>query len=267
MNVPAVFTWAGDATQTTVEISAHAAPAVGLALAVSASPDMSAATVHTTLRSNAAGWMKWHVTDLQPATQYFHRLVLAPVGDTPRPVGPVSRFSTLRPVGVPCTTRIAVGSCQDTSPTVPWSFDDIVAWAPDRMMQLGDFGYPNYLSRDPATHMRNWAINCADDGVRRVLATCCMDYVISDHDDNGSGISNRPTFHDPITMANLKAWQEVAPARMEDTESPVHGRWRAEVEATSASSSSTPGRSTRPTRWPSRRPRTRRTPRCWAACN
>jgi hypothetical protein len=44
--VPRVFSWAGDATQTTVEVSAHTAPAVSLALAVSASPDMSAATVH-----------------------------------------------------------------------------------------------------------------------------------------------------------------------------------------------------------------------------
>jgi hypothetical protein len=57
-----------------------------------------------------------------------------------------------------------------------------------------------------------------------------MDYVASDHDTNGSGKSNRPNYNDPITAANILAWQQVVPARMEDTRTPVQGRYRADVE-------------------------------------
>jgi phosphodiesterase/alkaline phosphatase D-like protein len=78
--------------------------------------------------------------------------------------------------------------------------------------------------------MANWALNSSDTGVRRVLAVCCMDYIISDHDDNGTGNSNLPNLNDPITMTSIQAWQQVVPARMDDTQDPPHGRWRSDVE-------------------------------------
>ena len=230
VRAPGLACWAGDATQTTVEISAYTNDTTSVGLLTSVNADMSEATVWPSAPPNQAGWNKWSVTGLTAGTRHYHQLTDTPLDGVPVPISDVSTFLTLRDVGVAGSTRIAVGSCGQENPLNPAVFDDIVAWAPDRTVHLGDFGYPNNLSRDPSTHMNNWSLNCTDAGFKRIQALGCMDYLISDHDDNGTGNSNMPTYQDPVTMANLIAWQQVVPARMEDTQSPPHGRWRSEVE-------------------------------------
>jgi hypothetical protein len=227
---PGLALWAGDATQTTVEIAAYTNDTTAVGLLVSANADMSDATSWPAAPPNANGWNKWSVTGLSPGTRYYHQLTDTPDGGQTAPISDISTFATLRPVGVECTIRIAVGSCADNSPTDNSCFDDIVAWGPDRTMHLGDFGYPNNLSRDLSTHMANWSLNATDAGFSKIMSIGCMDYIISDHDDNGTGNSNMPNFDDPVTMASISAWQQVVPARMEDTQQPPHGRWRSDVE-------------------------------------
>jgi len=223
--------WSGDATQTSVQISAHTAGATSVGLAVSLASDMSNATFLPSALPNTAGWNKWSVPGLSPGTRYYHQLTDTPPDQGQQPLGEVSTFSSLRPTGAPCTTRLAVGCCQHNDNPVTYAFDDIVAWAPDRFVHLGDLGYPNNLSTDPVTHMNNWSLSCSHPGVDAVQAIGCMDYIASDHDTNGSGQSNRPNYRDPITAANIQAWKEVVPARMEDTtKSGPHGRYRADVE-------------------------------------
>jgi phosphodiesterase/alkaline phosphatase D-like protein len=224
------LSWAGDATQNTVEISAYTVGATSVGLAVSLNPDMTGATLLSSSPPNAAGWNKWSVPDLVPYTQYYHQLTDTLPDQDPQPIGDISSFWTLRPSGVACTSRIAVGCCEHNDDPVTYAFDDIVTWAPDRFLHIGDLGYPNDLSTDQTTHMNNWSQSCSHPGVRAVQAITCMDYVASDHDTNGSGQSNRPNYHDPITAANILAWQQVVPARMEDTRVPVQGRYRADVE-------------------------------------
>jgi phosphodiesterase/alkaline phosphatase D-like protein len=179
---------------------------------------------------NDMGWNKWSVTGLTAGTRYYHQLTDTPSGGSPTPIGVVSSFKTLQPVGAACTIKLAIGSCGQNNPTNNACFDDLIAWGADRTIHLGDFGYPITLSKDITTHMYNWSRQVTDAGFRKVLANGCMDYIISDHDDNGTGNSNMPTYNDPITMASIDAWQQVVPARVEDTEDPPHGRWRAEVE-------------------------------------
>ncbi|MGI8701857.1 MAG: alkaline phosphatase D family protein [Nocardioidaceae bacterium] len=230
VRAPGMAAWAGDATQSSVELAAYTNDTTCVGLVTSANPDMSDPTSWPAAPPNAVGWNKWSLTGLAAGTRYYHQLSDTPPESPSTLIGDVSTFTTLQPTGVGCTTRIAVGSCGQTAPMNGAAFDDIVAWAPDRTVHLGDFGYPNDLSRDPSTHMNNWSLNCTDAGIRRIQAIGCMDYVISDHDVNGTGNSNLPTYNDPVTMANLIAWQQVVPARMEDTQSPPHGRWRSDVE-------------------------------------
>ncbi len=98
--------WAGDATQTTVEITGYtgsvaATDLVGLRTALN--PGMTEGVVdHPPAFHNASGFNKWSVRGLEPGRKYWHRLLVNGI-----PHGPVCRFRTLRPVGVPCTTTIA----------------------------------------------------------------------------------------------------------------------------------------------------------------
>lgn len=225
--------WAGDATQTTVEIAA-CTPLTGMVgLAISLSPDMSEPRFLPSAPPNAVGWNKWSVSGLEAGTQYYHQITNTPPGERRHLVGTVSAFQTLQAAGQPCTIRLAVGSCARTSPAIPAAFFDMAAWAPDRSVHLGDLGYPKELTKDPLTHMENWALNTRDAGNAAILKVAAMDYMVSDHDDNGTGrgkIGNLPTYHDPVTKANIAAWQEVVPARMADGHESPRGRWRSDVE-------------------------------------
>jgi len=222
--------WSGDATQTTVEVSACTTGATSVGLAMAASPDLSGATYLTSSPPNSSGWTKWSVTGLAPGTTYYHQVTDTPKNKPRQLIGTVSSLRTLRPAGTAGTTRIAIGCCQHNDTAVRYAFDDMAAWAPDRFVHVGDFGYPNYLSTNTSTHMRNWAESCNVPGVRAIQAKGCMDYISSDHDTNGSGENNKPNFNDPVTAADITAWQQVVPARMEDSRQPRRGRYRADVE-------------------------------------
>ncbi|MGI8701356.1 MAG: alkaline phosphatase D family protein [Nocardioidaceae bacterium] len=228
---PVVAVWSGDATQTTVEISAYTTRTTLIGLAISRYADMSNATYLPSRAPNGAGWNTWSVRGLDAGAQYHYRITDTPRGARARFIGDPARFKTLQAVGVACTTRIAVGSCGRMTPINPAAAHDIVAWKPDRMMHLGDFGYPKSLTTDITTHMDNWSANSCDAGMHAIQVAGCMDYIVSDHDgnDNGKG-ENRPNYHDPITRANLEAWRRVVPARMADLRSPQRGRWRSDVE-------------------------------------
>lgn len=219
------FLWTGDATQTTVEVSSHTEGASSVGLAISPSPDMSDATFFQSFPPNPVGWNKWSVSGLSPGTRYY----ASAVDSNGVFFGSRATFWTLQPIGVPCTIRLAAASCAK-APTNPAAFNDIVAWAPDRFMHLGDFGYPQNLSDNPYTHMRNWAKQGADVGIRAIQDRMCMDYIASDHDTNGGRVGNRPSYHDVITQASIAAWREVVPARMEDPREPPMARFRADIE-------------------------------------
>ncbi|MGI8701852.1 MAG: alkaline phosphatase D family protein [Nocardioidaceae bacterium] len=222
--------WAGDATQKTVKISAYTNDTTSVGLNVATRADMSDAVLWPSAPPDDAGWNTWAVTGLRPGSQYYYRLSDTPVGGAPQPIGDVAKFKTLQAVGVPCTIRIAVGSCEQTTPAKTAAFDDIAAWGPDRTVHLGDLGYPNDLSEDPLTHTNNWARNSTDPGIHKIQSIACMDYLVSDHDGNGTGSSNRPNYHDVVTAANITAWRQVVPARMADKRVQPRGRWRSDVE-------------------------------------
>lgn len=226
-----VALWAGDATQTTVQISSYTTRTRLVGLAVSSNADMSDATYWDAAPPNRVGWNAWSVSGLEAGTGYYYRITDTPRGQERRFIGDVARFRTLWPIGVACTTRIAVGSCNRAAPLNPAALKDIAAWQPDRMMHLGDFGYPKDLTTDVVTHMDNWSHNASAQSFQAIQLAMCMDYIVSDHDgnDNGKG-ENRSNYHDPITRSSIEAWHRVVPARMADTESPQHGRWRSDVE-------------------------------------
>ncbi|MGI8700241.1 MAG: alkaline phosphatase D family protein [Nocardioidaceae bacterium] len=231
--VPTVLAaWAGDALQSSVLVSALTDGFKAVGIAVSVNANMDAATFYPPSKPDATGWNRFTLTGLAPGTLYHWQVTDSPTGHGAERIGAVSHVRTLRPVGLACTTRIAVGSCKQPTPSSTAAWDDIAAWRPDRVMDLGDFGYPNDLTTDVATHIQNWTVNAQDAGRKKVQALCAVDYIASDHDTNDSAqsSSNPPNYKDPVTSANLAAWQQVVPARMEDTQSPKHGRWRAEVE-------------------------------------
>ncbi len=230
---PTVITaWAGDALQTTVQLSARTHSFTSVGIAVSLNADMSSPTYYPVADTGIPGWNQAVPDGLAPGTQYSWQATNTLADGTVQLVGPVSRFRTLYDVGTGCTTKIAVGSCKQSAPSSVAVWDDMAGWVPDRVMDLGDFGYPGYLTPDLETHVRNWAWNAQDTGRKAIQALCAVDYVISDHDVNGGETAqgNAPTFMDPTTMASLLAWEQTVPARMEDVQVPRHGRWRAEVE-------------------------------------
>jgi phosphodiesterase/alkaline phosphatase D-like protein len=230
---PSVITsWAGDALQHTVQLSVRTHSFTSVGIAVSSNADQSSRTLYPTAQSESPGWSRAVPDGLIAGTEYSWQATNTLGDGTVQLVGPVSRFRTLQEVGTGCTTRIAIGSCKQTAPSSVAVWDDIANWAPDRFVDLGDFGYPGYLTTDQESHVRNWAWNAQDTGRKTVQAICAVDYLISDHDVNGgeTATGNTQNYNDPTTMASLLAWEHTVPARMEDVLVPRHGRWRAEVE-------------------------------------
>ncbi len=231
--VPTVLAaWAGDALHTSVEVATLTENFKGVGVAVSTSSKMNTATFFGPAKPDSTGWSRFTLTGLTPGTKHYWQVTDSPPGQSAEVVGVASQFTTLRAPGAACTTKIAVGSCKQTAPSSEAVWNDMAAWRPDRVMDLGDFGYPNDLTTDPTTHIENWTWNAQDNGRRTIQALCAVDYIASDHDVNDSSQTkqNPPNYDDPVTKANLVAWQQVVPARMEDTRSPKHGRYRAEVE-------------------------------------
>lgn len=225
--MPGMALWAGDATQRTVEITGYTGNVesggrVGLITALN--EEMTDGVVdYPPAVHNPSGFNKWSVDRLQPGTTYWYRLLVNGVRK-----GPLCKFRTLRPVGVPCEITIAVGGCKrdDASDA---AFRDIVAWVPDRVMNLGDMGYPRVLTTDPATHEANWARQLVNPPMKQIQAQGCVDYIASDHDTTG-GADNPPDFDNPVSAANLRAWADMVPARMADPRRPRRARYRSEVE-------------------------------------
>src|SRR4051812_48939877 len=151
--------WAGDATQESVRITSYTGdlPAgTELRLAVVGGGDLSA-LAQPARTSDSSRFIRWSVDGLLAGTTYSYHLRLS----DGTPYGPACAFRPLRPIGQPCTIRIAVGGCKPEGAR-SHSFRDIVTWAPDRVMNLGDMGYPIGLTADPSSHKLNWARQLVD---------------------------------------------------------------------------------------------------------
>jgi phosphodiesterase/alkaline phosphatase D-like protein len=223
---PGTALWAGDATQETVRITSYTGdlPAgTELRLRVVAA-DGTAKAAQPARGSDSSHFTRWSVDGLAADTAYRYQLRLL---DGTR-YGPTYTFRTLRPIGQPCTITIAVGGCKPEGAHAH-AFRDIVKWAPDRVMNLGDMGYPQGLTTDPATHKLNWARQVVDPSLQLIQARGCVDYIASDHDTTGN-LNNPPDLGNPISAANLLAWAEMVPARMDDTRHIPLARYRSEVE-------------------------------------
>ncbi|MDX6309300.1 MAG: alkaline phosphatase [Nocardioidaceae bacterium] len=224
--------WAGDAMQSTVEVSAltHAATLIGPA--ISPNPDMFEAVIVSPVPPGADGWNRWHVEGLVPGTAYYWQLLDLPDEGDPQPVGSVAAFATLKAARVPCTVRRAVGSCtcngHQGEAANPAAFEDVLRWAPDRIMHLGDMGYPTHLTRLTDSHVQSMTHQLQAPGMGELLSRFCLDYIHSDHDTNSG--NNLPNYNDPVTEANIRAWQHMVPFRQTDVNTPPHGLWRSEVE-------------------------------------
>lgn len=237
---PGYGPWAGDVTQTTAEVSYYGesypsgatsvpisgADLIGMKTATNFAMSTGVVTYSGAPR-NAAGWRKFAVTGLTAGSTYYHQMT---VNGTL--VGQVSKFKTLQTANVACTTKLAVYSCTRDNPSSAAVATDMATFAPNRAIMLGDRGYPNDLSDSPTalTHERNWALQVTDPSSMAVQSLCAEEYIISDHDVNGTGASNRPNFNDPITAENLVEWAAVVPARMVDARTPKRARYRSYIE-------------------------------------
>lgn len=220
------ITWAGDALQDEVYVSTFSdgLSSVGVGFWRS-DQTVEDAILLDPVAPNTHGWAKFHITDLVPDTTYYHQTYDGISGGF---VGTANKLKTLRPPGDLGSgiTKIAPFCCKQSPLGNQAAFVDMASWVPDRTIDLGDMGYPDYLSTDITTHMDNWSEQLRDPGMQIVMALGCNDYIISDHDDNGSGKSNLPPGDDGgITLANLEAWQEVVPARFEATDGRDRGRF------------------------------------------
>lgn len=228
----ATVLWAGDALQTTVELTCLTVGAASLAPTISLNRDMSGAVVLPAAARGSFGWNRWHADGLEAGRPYFWQLTDSSGGGDPQPFGPIATFTTLREAGQPCTIRRVAGSCSKSAggPAAanPAAYDDIIAWSPDRMTHLGDLGYQTGLTSQVGTHVQALNRNLQMPGISEALPLFCVDYIHSDHDTNGG--NNLPNYHDPVTKASLRAWRLMVPSRLADVREPIHGVWRSEVE-------------------------------------
>lgn len=221
--------WAGDARQSTVELTYYSASRYATTgMKVSANADMSSPLATFSEVAPTYGFNKWHVTSLpNTGTKYYYQAQAGGVA-----VGPIRSFNTLKATGTPCVTKIAVFACKQDNPANSAVATNIMSWGPDRVMDLGDFGYPGNLSPDEFTHAYNWGLNVTDPAVQIYQDHICHDYVISDHDVNGGVLKsgNAPNYHDDTSQANMDLWVKVVPAVVVDTRVPARGRYRSYVE-------------------------------------
>lgn len=234
----AVVMWSGDATQTTVELTALTQGGTLVGPAIATNGAMDGAVLLPAAPPDQHSWNKWHASGLPAGTEYFWRLADTSTYGRPQFFGPVARFKTLQPIGKPCTIKRAFGTCTRNDTTShhvdPAAFMDIIEWGPDRVGHHGDLGYPGGLTRHPGTHVKALGKSlqvrgmAGTDHSAGILQLFCMDYIHSDHDTNSG--NNRPNHNDPVTAASIAAWQQMVPFRQADREYPTHGLWRSEVE-------------------------------------
>lgn len=171
-----------------------------------------------------------HIVDERdPDTSYFAQLV-----SDGQMIGERVQFSTLPADGASWARRIAVVSCQDnasdpTNTDIAW--DDVLAWAPDDVWHLGDWGYwggeiPGTApyTKDLKHYAKSMTIQTS---MRKAIQAAGLNVVtISDHEltDNGDpvgGIHNAPE-----TIRELLAFQALFPVRQYgDTRDPRRGRY------------------------------------------
>lgn len=169
------------------------------------------------------------VTGCEAGTAYYAQVVYK--GDL---TGERVRFTTLPDSSASWSRRIAVVSCQDnvSDPTnTDLAWDDVLAWAPDDVWHLGDWGYwggeiagDAPYTKDLLHYSKSMSLQPS---MRKAIQSADLNVVtISDHEltDNGDpagGIHNAPE-----TFRELTAFQALFPVReYGDTRQPRRGRY------------------------------------------
>jgi hypothetical protein len=173
--------------------------------------------------------VRHRVVGMEPDTAYYARLV-----DQGEQVGERVRFKTLPALGRSWTRSIAVVSCQsnlvDPSCTdLAWR--DLLAWGPDDVWHLGDWGYwggsiPGHASykEDLAWYRRCLRIQPT---IRRAIQAADLNVVtISDHELSTNGDPPGGIHDCPQSIRELVAFQKLFPVRAYgDTRRPRRGRY------------------------------------------
>lgn len=175
---------------------------------------------------DANAFRRWVDSGLTAGTTYYYQLT-----KNGSPVGVVHKAKASAAAGAVATLTRAVGGCQQSPPASSAAFDDIVAWAPDAFIHLGDDTYPDDLDTFTATHCKWYTASMTDPALQSVQQVMRVEKVISDHDDNGGSTpeGNAPTYNDPVTATSLLAWASSVPMLMADTRSPKRGRYTSRV--------------------------------------
>ena len=180
----------------------------------------------TNVQTSQYGLARGSVTSGLLANSWYNWQAM--VGSSPK--GQPARGKTLPPAGAPTgqtTLKIAGLTCQDNADSSMNVPNDILEWAPDFAIHMGDDGYPNDLNnlvQDPtgATHQKCLAVAMTDHGRGKINTVCGIMKRRSDHDTNGycdTG-GNNPNYQDGTSLNSLQTWNAWVPVPNEDLRQP-----------------------------------------------
>lgn len=227
--VTQVFSLVGSPAPDGVMVSSMVLNIASVGLAVSESPDLSDATLVGTSAVDTDHLVKHEVTNLTPATQYYARSATA----NGAMFGETIRFKTLPAATGAWSLNIMLGSCQtnQSASITDLAWQDIVAWQPDMLMHLGDWGYwGGFISgTDPyAKDLDRYHKSMVSlSTMRHALEGAVLGAItISDHELSNNGDPRGGIFNSPETMREIIAFQKLMPIRdYGDTRQPRRGRY------------------------------------------
>ncbi len=173
--------------------------------------------------------VRHQVAGKEPNTAYFARLVYQ--GEL---IGERARFTTLPASGHSWTRKIALVSCQSnaSNPSVTdLAWRDVIAWRPDDIWHLGDWGYWGSLIPRDASYKRDLAHYrmCMRDQptIRQAVQLADLNVVtISDHELSANSDPPGGIHDSPESIRELIAFQRLFPVRTYgDTRRPRRGRY------------------------------------------
>lgn len=223
---PALVNVTQEVSQTTLELAAKVTNTSSVVLKVSTSNTMSS-PVYTsgTLTPDSFGYVHPVATGLTAGTVYYWQLYDAGVA-----FGGVQPTKTLKPSGSAQNFTVAFGGCVTTNNTEGRALADLIAWAPDFWLHLGDFHYHNPTATVTATHLANYEDQYAN-STGGNLATACKTIPIfynrSDHDAGPSDNGDSDLTDFPGNANSIAATQVFFPTgTLADSRSPKVGLYR-----------------------------------------
>lgn len=207
--MPTTSAWCGVPTRTAVTVNYEISSADSARLVVSTAADLSVSPIYSAPATpDASGAVRLTATGLTTGTVYHFGVETTAAGVPTLETTHRGRFTT--DSGAARSFTFTAGGCQHpTHDTISWP--QMSAHGSEVMLVLGDFGYPDITTNDPAAFRTHWTSTLGRPGINEFVAQVPTASVWDDHDYAGDA-ADRTSAARPAAGLVLRERSPMAPA-------------------------------------------------------